>query len=252
MTRYKKWLKEGLSILGAVLVALAIRTFIFEPFTIPSPSMYPGLIEGDYIIVNKLGYGVSRHSILFSPKIFKGRFWKYKELERGDITVFKNPHDESEYWIKRLIGLPGDKIQMKRGVLHINGKKVKEARQGEYTFVTTGHKAELIIETLPSGKNYDILDDNISKGDNTQEFSIPDDHYFVMGDNRDNSNDSRLDLGFVHKDYVLGKAEFILFSNEYSIIDFFNWITGFRKERFLKALYNSSFDSGVKEAITKD
>jgi len=247
MKKYNKWLKEGLSVLGAVLIALAIRTFIFEPFTIPSPSMYPGLIEGDYIIVNKFGYGVSRHSILFSPEIFKGRFGQYKNLERGDITVFKNPHDESEYWIKRLIGFPGDKIQMKNAILHINGTPVKETRQGEYVFATTGHKADLIIETLPSGRNYEILDDNISRGDNTQEFKIPDDHYFVMGDNRDNSIDSRLDLGFVHRDYVLGKAEFILFSNEYSLFNFFNWIMGFRKDRFIKNLYNSSFDkSGTK------
>lgn len=238
----RKLIKEALSVLGAILIALSIRTFVFEPFTIPSPSMYPGLIEGDYIVVNKFGYGVSRHSILFSPKLFQGRFWQYKELVRGDISVFKNPHDESEYWIKRLIGLPGDKIQMKSGVLHINDKAVIELKKGEYTFQTTGHKAELIVETLPSGRNYFILDDYISRGDNTAAFTVPEDHYFFMGDNRDNSNDSRLDLGFVHKDYVLGKAEFILFSNEYSILNFVNWLAGFRSGRFLKNLYNESFN----------
>lgn len=242
MSKSAKLLKEALSIVGAVLIAFSIRIFVFEPFTIPSPSMYPGLIEGDYIIVNKLGYGVSRHSILFSPKLFEGRFWQYKELKRGDITVFKNPHDESEYWIKRLIGLPGDKIQMKGGVLHINGLAVNELKEGEYTFQTTGHKAELILETLPSGRSYFILDDYPSKGDDTECFEVPENYYFFMGDNRDNSNDSRLDLGFVHQNYILGRAEFILFSNEHPILNLLDWLTGFRKERFLKNLYNNSFN----------
>jgi signal peptidase I len=242
MNKFDKITKELLSVFGAILIALCIRTVVFEPFTIPSPSMYPGLIEGDYIIVNKLGYGISRHSILFSPKLFSGRFFQVKELQRGDITVFKNPQNESEYWIKRLIGLPGDRIQMKNGRLYINGAIVQSLPQGDYVFKNTGHKAELILETLQSGRSYLTINDyDHSRGDNTEQLTVPENHYFFMGDNRDNSNDSRLDLGFVHQDHAIGKAEYILFSNEFSILNFFNWLTGFRKDRFIRSLYNNSF-----------
>jgi len=242
ISKTRKLTKELLSIIGAILLALTIRTFVFEPFTIPSPSMYPGLIEGDYIIVYKFPYGVSRHSILFSPKVFEGRVFQQKELNRGDITIFKNPHNEAEYWVKRLIGLPGDKIQVKHGKLYINGTMLKENSKGEYIFADSGHKAELLEETLPSGRSYLTLDDEISQGDNTSVFTVPEHHYFMMGDNRDNSLDSRFDLGFVHEDYVIGKAEFILFSNKTSIFDFFNWLKGFRSDRFFQKLYNNSFD----------
>lgn len=242
MTISKKLIKEITSILGAVLLALAIRTFVFEPFTIPSPSMYPGLIEGDYIIVYKAPYGISHHSILLSPKFFDGRILQQRKFARGDIAVFKNPHDSSEYWVKRLIGLPGDKIQVKSGKLYINGERLKETSKGEYIFANSGHKAELFEETLPSGRSYLTLDDEITRGDNTKVFTVPENHYFMMGDNRDNSLDSRFDLGFVHEDYMIGKAEFILFSNEASIFDFFTWLKSFRKDRFFTGLYNKSFD----------
>ena len=231
--------KEIVSFVLAVIVALAIRTFIFEPFTIPSPSMHPTLIEGDYIVVYKWPYGISKHSIIKSPNIFSGRLFQQKSPERGDIIVFKNPRNDDEYWVKRLIGLPGDKIKIIDGAIFLNGNKLERKDEGIYHFPNLEEKAQLYQEFLPSGVNYQTLDSIKNHiADNTEEFIVPEKHYFFMGDNRDNSADSRLSLGYVHEDYIIGKAEFMLFSNDETILNPLKWLYSFKSHRWFRGLYD--------------
>lgn len=202
-------------IVQAVLLALVIRTFLFQPFSIPSGSMRPTLLEGDYLFVTKWAYGYSRHSLPFSPNLFSGRVWE-SEPERGDVAVFKFPPDPSVDYIKRVIGLPGDRIQVRDGVLHINGEPVERAMIGTIDDIDVTEvrgPVEVWRETLPNGISYETLD--LSKngiGDNTREFTVPEGHYFMMGDNRDNSTDSRFNVGFVPSENLVGRANIIFFS----------------------------------------
>ncbi|MBN9250163.1 MAG: signal peptidase I, partial [Mesorhizobium sp.] len=181
-------------IVQALLLALVIRTLLFQPFSIPSGSMRPTLLEGDYLFVTKWAYGYSRYSLPFSPDLFSGRIWG-GEPERGDVVVFKFPPNPSIDYIKRVIGLPGDKIQMKGGQLFINDVAVPREKVGQIDNVDITEVArpvDVYRETLPNGVSYDTLDlTQNGIGDDTQVFEVPADHYFMMGDNRDNSSDSR-------------------------------------------------------------
>lgn len=217
------WIK---SISIAISFAVLFRTFLFEPFHIPSGSMKPTLAIGDYIFVSKFSYGYSRYSFPFGPPLFDGRIFESKP-QRGDIVVFKLPGDESTNYIKRLIGLPGDTIQMKDGVLYINGTPIPKEQLEPYHDFLTKNESKLIpqyIETLPHHKQYHVLDeDPSSPTDNTGIYHVPLKHYFFMGDNRDNSQDSRVIdvVGYVPEENLVGKAEVTFFSKNSS---FFNII----------------------------
>jgi signal peptidase I len=203
------------TIVYAIIIAIVVRTFAYEPFNIPSGSMIPTLLIGDYLFVSKTSYGYSKHSLPFSLPLIPGRVL-YDSPERGDVFVFKTPADNKTDFIKRLIGLPGDKIQVKTGLLHINGKAVTRRRIED--FVDRDHygnsrRTPRFIETLPNGVQHHILeaDGDTSHFDNTKVFTVPEDHFFAMGDNRDNSSDSRA-FGFVPKENLVGRAEFLFFS----------------------------------------
>ena len=202
-------------IIQALLLALVIRTVLIQPFSIPSGSMRPTLLEGDYLFVTKWAYGYSRHSLPYSPNLFSGRIWG-AEPERGDVVVFKYPPNPSLDYIKRVIGLPGDTIQMREGVLHINGEAVPRELIGvvqDADITEMARPVEVWRETMPNGVSYDTLDlTPNSIGDNTREFQVPEGHYFMMGDNRDNSTDSRFSVGYVPEDHLVGRANVIFFS----------------------------------------
>ncbi len=202
-------------IVQALLLALVIRTFLFQPFSIPSGSMRPTLLEGDYLFVTKWSYGYSRYSLPFSPNLFSGRIWG-GEPERGDVVVFKFPPNPSIDYIKRVVGLPGDKIQMRGGQLFINDVAVPREKIGQIDnpdITEVARPVDVYRETLPNGVSYDTLDLTPNGiGDDTREFIVPEGHYFMMGDNRDNSADSRFSVGFVPYDNLVGRANIIFFS----------------------------------------
>ena len=206
------------TVIYAVLIALFVRTVFAEPFSIPSGSMIPTLLVGDYLFVSKMSYGYSRHSLPLGIPLIKGRIF-YEEPKRGDVLVFKMPSDNRTDYIKRLIGLPGDKIQVKEGRLFINGNMVERREEGEYVMRDQTGKAlrfKKFTETLPEGYSHEIIEasDN-APFDNTEEFTVPEDHFFMMGDNRDNSLDSRsIKVGFVPKVNLVGRAKFLFFSND--------------------------------------
>jgi signal peptidase I len=202
-------------IVQALILALVIRTFLFQPFSIPSGSMRPTLLEGDYLFVSKWAYGYSRYSFPFSPPLFDGRVWG-SQPERGDVVVFKFPPDPSLDYIKRVIGLPGDRIQVKNDRLYINGKAVERELVGQIDnpdITEVDRPVDVYRETLPNGVSYKTLDlSTNSIGDNTREFVVPPGHYFMMGDNRDNSADSRFSVGYVPAENLVGRANMIFFS----------------------------------------
>jgi signal peptidase I len=203
-------------IFHALIIALVIRTFLFQPFNIPSGSMKETLLIGDYLFVSKYSYGYSRFSFPFSPPLFEGRIWSGTPA-RGDIVVFRLPKDDSTDYIKRVIGLPGDRIQMISGQLNINGQAIKRERVEDFIDDEGGRTVRIKRwrETLPEGVSYTTLD-MMDNGfyDNTQVYLVPDGHYFMMGDNRDNSTDSRFlnQVGYVPLDNMVGKAQIIFFS----------------------------------------
>jgi signal peptidase I len=225
-------------IIQALLLALVIRTFLFQPFSIPSGSMRPTLLEGDYLFVSKYAYGYSHHSFPFSPKLFSGRIWA-GEPERGDVAVFKFPPNPEIDYIKRIIGLPGDKVQMKEGVLFINGEAVKREKTGQidnFDVTEVPQPVDVYQETLPNGVSYDTLDiSSGTLGDETREFSVPEGHYFAMGDNRDNSSDSRFTVGFVPAENLVGRANVIFFSiaGGHSPMEVWQWPSQLRLSRLL-------------------
>jgi signal peptidase I len=225
-------------IVQALLLALVIRTLLFQPFSIPSGSMRPTLLEGDYLFVTKWAYGYSNASLPFSPNLFDGRIWG-SEPERGDVVVFKFPPDPSLDYIKRVVGMPGDTIQMRDGVLHINGEPVVRELVGEITdedVTEMTRPVEVWRETLPNGVSYDTLDlTPNSIGDNTREFEVPAGHYFMMGDNRDNSTDSRFSVGYVPYENLVGRANIIFFSiaGGASPLEIWRWPSELRPSRLL-------------------
>ena len=205
------------TIVYAVLIALVVRTVAYEPFNIPSGSMVPTLLVGDYLFVSKFSYGYSRYSLPLGLPLFSGRIF-FHSPERGDVVVFKLPTDNSTDYIKRVIGLPGDHIQMKNGILNVNGQPVPRRRIEDYLY-QEGNGAIIplaqYIETLPNGVQHRIIEmsDN-GPLDNTQEYVVPPGDFFMMGDNRDNSQDSRVlsAVGYVPAENLIGKAQFIFFS----------------------------------------
>jgi signal peptidase I len=223
-------------IVQALLLALVIRTLLFQPFSIPSGSMRPTLLEGDYLFVTKWAYGYSRHSLPFSPNLFSGRIWG-SDPERGDVVVFKFPPNPSLDYIKRVIGLPGDRVQVKEGVLFINGEAVPRTKTGQIDnpdITEQNRPIDVYRETLPNGVSYDTLDlTTRSPGDDTREFVVPAGHYFMMGDNRDNSTDSRFSVGFVPKENLVGRANIIFFSiaEGASPLEVWKWPTLMRPSR---------------------
>jgi signal peptidase I len=227
-------------ILQALLLALVVRTLVFQPFSIPSGSMMPNLLVGDYLFVSKFSYGYSRYSIDSRLDLnFSGRVWDGKPV-RGDIAVFKFPPDPNIDYIKRVIGLPGDRIQVKDSILYINAVAVKREPKGEFQVERNRSPVTvpIFVETLPNGKTYETLDLGYSQGDNTQIFEVPPGHYFMMGDNRDNSLDSRFDVGFVPAENFVGRAKFVFFSVRDGAhpLAFWRWLDTIRTERFFTGL----------------
>lgn len=225
----------------ALLIALAIRSLIFEPYNIPSSSMVPTLLIGDYLFVSKYDYGYSRHSFPLSvPLVPRGRIFA-DEPQRGDIVIFKLPTDNKTDYIKRVIGLPGDRIQMAGGRLYINDKLVEREKIAEEDWVVEVeglvHYTKY-LETLPNGVQHLIYEQGDNKIlDDTDVFTVPENHYFMMGDNRDNSSDSRI-FGFVPAQNLEGKARFIFYSNNGAgaFWQFWKWGDSLRLERFFKGL----------------
>ncbi len=236
------------TVVYALLIALVFRIFLFQPFSIPSSSMKSTLLIGDYLFVSKYAYGYSRHSVPFSPPLFEGRVWA-AQPERGDVIVFKNRRDGNKDYIKRLIGLPGDTVQVIGGVLHINDAPVGLRRIEDFVepvdrasissqlcserTVIDGERVcvkEQYVETLPGGSSHLILnaDRNRTNNDNTRKYTVPEGEYFFMGDNRDNSSDSRK-IGSVPFVDLIGRAEIIFLSSEGNPLTFWKW----RFDRFL-------------------
>jgi signal peptidase I len=228
-------------IVQALLIALVIRTFLFQPFNIPSGSLIPTLLVGDYLFVSKYSYGYSKHSFPYSIVPINGRVIA-SEPRRGDVAVFKLPSDNATDYIKRVIGLPGDRIQMIRGVLHINGSAVREEPIGEEMVDQSGsgrlEPALAVWETLPgTAVRHKIHKRNAGVGfmNNTSEYVVPPGHYFMMGDNRDNSTDSRdPSVGMVPLENFVGRAELIFFSirGGYAAWEVWRWPWSLRFERF--------------------
>ena len=225
-------------IIQALVLALILRTFLFQPFNIPSGSMKPTLLVGDYIFVSKWSYGFSHHSLPFSPKLFSGRIWG-SDPERGDVVVFKYPNDTSKDYIKRLIGLPGDKVQLKDSVVLINGKPVARKQEGSFTDTGASAGVPIFAETQENGRTYDTIDVQPGQyGDTTPVFEVPEGNYFFLGDNRDNSADSRFDVGMVPAENLVGKAQVIFLSLEDGAAawQLWKWPTQMRWDRIFSGL----------------
>lgn len=231
------------TILYALALAMVLRFTIAQPFRIPSGSMQPTLEVGDYIVVTKWSYGYGRYS--FAPLeglLPHGRLFA-SQPNRGDVVVFRPPPEPDRDFIKRLIGLPGDRIQVIDGVLHINGEAVQRESLGLVEFENEDGNIERLQayrETLPNGASYTMFDRGVTELDNTRVYVVPEDHYFMMGDDRDNSADSRVPsvVGYVPYDNLVGPAQFIVasFDRSTSLLAPWTLFTGFRGGRFLKAV----------------
>ncbi len=244
------------TVFWALLIAGVFRTLFFQPFWIPSGSMKDTLLIGDFLFVNKMAYGYSSHSCPFSACPIEGRLFASDPV-RGDVIVFRHPVNQQDY-IKRLIGLPGDTVQMKAGVLHLNGQPVALEQVAPFEEVMEPQgperrnpycsnspvgpggicEKERFVETLPGGRTHSILNIGTRNTDDTPLFTVPEGHYFFMGDNRDNSQDSRVSImaggvGFLPEEYLIGRADRVMFSSAgRSLFFFWTW----RSDRFFKAI----------------
>ena len=235
-----EWMELVKTAFFAVLLALTIRTTIAEPFNIPSGSMKPGLQIGDYLFVSKFAYGYSKYSFPMGLGPFNGRIWG-AEPKQGDVVVFKQPTNNKTDFIKRVIGMPGDTVQMRDGRLYLNGVVVPREKTGEYEIIEPLGTIQNTVEyqqTLPNGVTFKIYEDSDNgRLDNTRIFTVPAGHYFMMGDNRDNSTDSRVmsEVGFVPYENLVGRAEFLFFStNGYAHLwEFWKWPSTVRYDRLL-------------------
>jgi signal peptidase I len=231
------------TLLGALIIAILIRSLLFQPFYIPSSSMEPTLLIGDRIFVSKYSYGYSKHSFPFSPNFSNERFFA-KLPERGDLVVFKTPSDNRTDYIKRLIGLPGDTIQFINGDLFINEKLINRKKTINQNIIRCGNfnlETSSFTETLPNGVEHLVSYKKNGSLQNTKKFKVPQNQFFLMGDNRDCSRDSRFldSVGYVKKLNLVGKAEIIFFSNdtvESSLLRFWNLKKSFRLNRLFKKL----------------
>ena len=227
----------------ALLIAIIIRSFLIQPFYIPSSSMEPSLLVGDRLFVTKYTYGYSKHSFPFSPPVLNKRIF-FSQPERGDVIVFKTPADNRTDYIKRLIGLPGDKIQFINSNLYINNNEIIKSLISENDVIFCGNRAINVFtfeEKITDNKLYKSVYQKDFPYQNSDIFTVPENHYFFLGDNRDCSKDSRFlsSVGYVHKDNLVGKAQFIFFSSDKSIGSFFafwKWHKSIRFNRFLKQI----------------
>ncbi len=240
----KKFIVENTKTLFyALIIAIIIRSFLVQPFYIPSSSMEPTLLVGDRLFVTKYSYGFSKHSFPFSPPILKKRIF-FTEPKRGDVVVFKTPIDNRTDYIKRLIGLPGDKIQFIDENLFLNNSEILKSRISKNDKIYCGSKTIEVFtfeERLPNDKKFKTVYLKNSSFQSTDIFEVPKNHYFFLGDNRDCSKDSRYlsSVGYVHKDNLVGKAQFIFFSSDRSIGSFFafwKWHKSIRYNRFFKKI----------------
>ena len=227
----------------ALIIAIIIRSLLLQPFYIPSSSMEPNLLVGDRLFVTKYSYGYSKHSFPFSPNIFSGRILS-SQPKIGDVVVFKTPADNRTDYIKRLIGLPGDEIQFIDGDLYINKNQIFKTLIKSSDKVFCGNekiKVNFLNEKLPNGKIYKTAYRKDYSFQNSDKFLVPENHYFFLGDNRDCSKDSRFlsAVGYVHKDNLVGKAQFLFFSSDYrvgSVFKFWDWKNIIRFNRFFKKI----------------
>lgn len=251
MHKQEHWFVELIkTVVYALVLVVGVHTVFYKPFHIPSGSMVPTLLIGDYIFVSKFAYGYSRYSLPFSPDLFEGRIMA-RPLKRGDVAIFRYPRDPNEDWVKRVIGLPGDRIKVEKGLVSINGEPVKLEKVRE-TYNWTDEKGRsftgaLYIETLPDGfEHYILKSDPFGEGrlDDFPERQVPEGYYFMMGDNRDHSNDSRNlnDVGFIACDYFVGRADIIFFSTSLPTEpgsgwwSFWKWPTSTRYSRTLNLI----------------
>ena len=231
------------TLLFALVIAIIIRSVFIQPFYIPSSSMEPTLSVGDRLFVTKYSYGYSNHSFPFSPPILKNRIM-FTIPERGDVVVFKTPADNRTDYIKRLIGLPGDRIQFINSNLYIDNSEILKSRISKNDKIYCGNMTIDVFtfeEKLPNGKSYTSVYSKDFPYQNSDIFIVPENHYFFLGDNRDCSKDSRFlsSVGYVHKDNLVGKAQFIFFSSDKSIGSFFafwKWHNSIRFDRFFKKI----------------
>ena len=227
----------------ALIIAIIIRSLIIQPFYIPSSSMEPTLLVGDRLFVTKYSYGYSKHSFPFSPPIFKGRIMP-NVPKRGDVVVFKTPADNRTDYIKRLIGLPGDRIQFINANLYLNNSEIIKSRILSKKKIYCGSKELEVFtfeELLPNGKKFITVYSKNFTFQNSDIFKVPKNHYFFLGDNRDCSKDSRFlsSVGYVHEDNLVGKAVFIFFSSDKRIgnlLTFWKWNKSLRFNRFFKKI----------------
>ena len=229
------------SIIFAIFIALLIRSFIFEPFNIPSGSMKPNLLVGDFIFVSKWSYGFSKHSLPFSMPLIPKKIFS-KIPSRGDVVVFKTPQDNRTDYIKRIIGLPGDTIELKDGILFINNVEINRKKTNDFIDNDKNVQQKRVRKYIEYifNKEIEVLDliDN-GVADNTQLYKVPDNYFFVMGDNRDNSQDSRFinSVGFIPFENLVGKAQLIFFSLENSrFIEIWKWPSAIRYDRIFKKI----------------